>query len=346
MFRRPASPPLAGLLLLPLLSPLLAQTPIGGPQSGTLPAGVYHTTGTLTVAAGQTWTLSPGVILKFTSGGHELTVDGRLVGNGTSANPVILTGIQDDSAGGDTNGNGPSSAGPTAWRGIVLNGNATPSSLAWTDVRYGGNGYVSNLHLNSASPTLTNCTIRHNYTHGINCNGNSFPTVSNCTFTGNGGDAVHGVPAMALPGFTANSASGNGTNIVRVTVGTVNGALAIGPAQMLGGAVVFDATVAIAPGASLTIAAGTVVKMVSGGQQITVDGALFTNGASGNPVVITGAADDSVGGDTNNNGPSSAGPTAWRGIVLNGNATPSSLAWTDVRYGGNGYVSNLHLNSA
>ena len=347
MLFRPSSSAIAAVLALPvLLSSVAAQIPISGAQSGTLPAGVYHTIGTLTIAAGQTWTLSPGVIVKFSGAGDELTVNGRLVCNGTAGNPVIFTGIQDDSAGGDTNGNGPSAAGPTAWRGIVMNGNATPSSLTWTEVRYGGAGYVSNLHLNSASPTLTNCTIRHNFTHGMVCNGNSFPTVANCTFTSNGSDAINGVPAMALPGFTNNTATGNGVNCLRVTIGAVNGALALSPAQMLTGAIVVDTTLTVATGASLTIAAGTNLKFGNAGHELEVNGTLVTNGTAGSPVIFTGIQDDSAGGDTNTNGASAAGPTAWRGIVFTPTSTACSLTYADVRYGGAGYISNLHLNSA
>ena len=101
---------LAGVLLLAV--PLAAQIPIGGTQSGTLAAGVYLTTSTLTVAPATTWTLSPGVIIKFTSSGHRINVNGTLNANGTSVNPVILTDDADDSAGGDTNGNGPSTRKP------------------------------------------------------------------------------------------------------------------------------------------------------------------------------------------------------------------------------------------
>ncbi len=136
--KHPFSISAPGILLALLASPLAAQIPIGGTQTGTLPAGVYHTTGTLTVPVGQTFLLSPGAIIKFTNSGHELSVNGTLVANGTALNPVILTDDADDSAGGDTNANGPSVGSPTAWRGVVFASTASASSLTYTDVRYGG----------------------------------------------------------------------------------------------------------------------------------------------------------------------------------------------------------------
>lgn len=87
-------------ILAGLTAALSAQTPLSGTLGGTLAPGVYHTTSDIGVAVGQTLTLPAGVIIKFS--GHTFTVDGTLVTNGTAANPVIFTHIQDDSAGGDT----------------------------------------------------------------------------------------------------------------------------------------------------------------------------------------------------------------------------------------------------
>src|SRR5690606_23137351 len=119
------------------------------------------------------------VIVKFA--GTELQVNGTLITNGTANNPVIFTALADDSAGGDTNGNGPSAGAPTAWRGIVFAATAGNSVLQFADVRYGGSGFVSNLELNSCDARFLNCVVRDCYTHGMDLNGTSFPTVSNCT---------------------------------------------------------------------------------------------------------------------------------------------------------------------
>ncbi len=321
-----------------------AQTNISGNLSGTIAPGVYHVIGTLTVPVNTTVTISAGAIFKFV-GAHQVNVDGTLLCNGTAGQRIIFTDIQDDSAGGDTNGNGPSVGNWTAWRGMVFASTSSASVLNHVDARYGGSGWISHFYLNSASPAFHNCISRSNYADGMDLNGNSSPTVANCSFLGNQGVAVNNVPLMAVPGFTTNSASGNGGNYLRVTTATVSGALAIGPQSILNGALVMLNTIGIPPGASLTLQAGVVVKW-AGALQVTVDGTLTCNGTAANPVVFTDFSDDSVAGDTNNNGASVGNWTAWRGIVFSSTSNASVLNHVDARYGGSGWISHFYLNSA
>lgn len=325
---------------------LAAQTPLSGSLSGTLAAGVYHATTSLAVDTGQTLTLQAGVIIKFTNGGQEFAINGTLQTNGTTQNPVIFTALADDSAGGDTNGNGASTGSPTAWRGVVFNSTSTNCVLNYADIRYGGAGFISNVHCNSASPTLSHCVLRNNYTHGINLNANSFPAVSNCTFTNNGGNAIDGVPIAALAVFANNTATGNGGNYARVTNASVSTNVAIAATAMLGGAITIDATILINSGAVLTFGPGVICKLMNGGVEVTTNGTLITNGTAANPVIFTGMADDSAGGDTNGNGASNGNPASWRGIVFNATSTNCGLHYTDIRYGGSGFISNVHCNSA
>lgn len=325
----------------------LAQTPISGTLSGTIPAGVYHATGSLTIPAGTTVTLNAGVIIKLT-GGQEVAVLGTLLANGTAQNPVIFTDLNDDSAGGDTNGNGPSVGNPTAWRGMLFHPTAGASVLNRVDVRYGGHGYVSNFHLNGCNPTFIDCVSRNNYTHGMNLSGNSLPTITRCAFRDNGGFAIEGVQFAGLARFTDNTASGNGgntANYARVVVGSVGSNLTLGPAAMISGAIVLDASISVDAGVALLLQAGTILKFRAA-HEINVNGTLITNGTAQNPVVFTDLADDSAGGDTDGNGPSIGHATAWRGILFQPTSTACVLTRADIRYGGNGYVSNVHLNQA
>ena len=109
----------------------------------------------LTVHAGTTLTLEPGVIVKARGGGSGtwpyplvatsvLFVYGNLVSQGITDDPVILTSVRDDAFGGDTNnddnasspGSGwPWSASRADWGGIVLTGEGI---LVHTHVRYAG----------------------------------------------------------------------------------------------------------------------------------------------------------------------------------------------------------------
>lgn len=134
------------------------------------------------------------------------------------ANPVIFTSYSDDSAGGDTNANGPSTGSAAQWYGIGLQGPG--ANLTWTEVRFAGYGSYPGVGVNGSSPTLSRCTVRDCYGNGLQTDHVARPHVANCVFTGNGGTAIHNLHIEAVAGFTANAASGNGRNVLAVTNGT------------------------------------------------------------------------------------------------------------------------------
>lgn len=321
-----------------LLVSVSGQTPLAGALQGQLGAGVYHAS-SITVPTNTTLILDAGVILKFQPGTSFL-VDGRLLANGTTGAPVILTDIQDDSAGGDTNGNGPSVGSRGAWQGLHLRAGSDLSILQHTEIRYGGAGFVDNLTITNASPTLQNVISRDGFVRGMRLAGASTPAVANCSFRDNNGLAVLVDGLHNLVGFAGNTASGNGMNHAEVPGSSVQGNLVLQPANMLNGAFVLNGAVNIPAGASLTLQAGCVVKF-RGGFPVVVDGRLLTQGTSQAPVVFTDFADDSAGGDTNGNGASSGIPGTWQGLRLGATAGQSSLLWTEVRYGGANFVSNI-----
>ncbi|MCC5863487.1 MAG: right-handed parallel beta-helix repeat-containing protein, partial [Wenzhouxiangella sp.] len=71
----------------------------------------------LTVGAGVTWTLPPGVIVKMPFN-TALGVNGQLVVEGTAAEPVYITEQRDDSVGDYSE---PGDPGPGRWTGLVIN---------------------------------------------------------------------------------------------------------------------------------------------------------------------------------------------------------------------------------
>jgi hypothetical protein len=119
--------------------PALATTSLCGDITSnttlTTAAGPYLVTCPINVPVGVTLTIESGAILKF-SPGTGLTVAGTLVSEGTPANPAVFTSYRDDSLGGDTNGDGPSTGQPGDWGGLVLDGGAY--RLSGCLLRYAG----------------------------------------------------------------------------------------------------------------------------------------------------------------------------------------------------------------
>lgn len=312
-----------------------AQVPISGVISDTsggplLSGTVYHAA-SLTVPAGQTLTVQAGAIVKFNGPGDSLTVNGTLDVNGTSGSPVIFTSIQDDAAGGDTNANGAVAPAKGDWRGLSFL-TADSSTLDWCEVRWGGNSNVPLIQLNGADIAMSHCTLRDGLADGLDTQG-SLPTVADCTFTGCN-VAVDSVDIDAVPGFTDNSASGNTGNYIRITSGTLNANATISPANVMEGALVHSTSINVTSGLALTLEAGVVFKasVASVGWSLNA-GSLVVNGTQANPVILTSIRDDSAGGDTNNDGPSSGAPGDWRELSFT-NSDASSLEWCELRYGG------------
>ncbi len=86
--------------------------------------------------------------------------------------------------------------------------------------------------------------------------------------------------------------------------------------------------------ASLTIMPGAIVKFTDEGANMIVGngGSITANGESGNPVVFTAYADDAHGGDTNDDGSSSASSGDWGMINVNGRN--ADFSYCEFYYGG------------
>lgn len=343
--------------LLPLLAAALsiaptalAQTPIAGPifngSGGPLLAGtVYHATGNLAVPAGQTLTIQPGAILKFN--GNGLGVDGTLDAQGTVGSPIVFTAIQDDGAGGDTNGNGPSAGAPDQWAGLSFGPAADASVLDRIQVRYSGVAFSPAVRLNGTDLTLRNSTLRDGQHGLLDLGGNSKPIVEGCTFSNSGSRAVvFNAWFDGLPGFSNNAASGTGVgNYIEVGVAAPASDVTVSLDDCINEWLVVPSGIQVPAGRTLTFGAGIFVK-AGNGTSVQVAGTLKTFGSQEDPVVFTTLPDDQYGGDTNNNGPSSGAPDTWGGLGFAATAGASQLSNTIVRYSGTGFSAAVEISGS
>ena len=325
-----------------------AQTNISGALSdsttGPLTAGVYHAVGAISVSSGQILTVHPDAYVKAYPG-VSFTINGTLNVIGTSGNPAIFTSIEDDTAGGDTNANGPSVGTPGDWAGIRFTSTAGASSLSWADIRFGGSGGYTNVYLQGADVTLANCTLRDSSRQGMNLTGTSLPTVSGCAFENNAGVAINAAKMDGVPLFSGNSATGNAGDYLLVTSPSPTANVSIVKDNYPNGALVLNSGCTVPTGVTMALGVGVVLKLPTN-STITVNGTLDATGSASEPVVFTDLADDDWGGDTNNNGPSSGTPGNWYGLRFTGTSDASVLSDVLVRFGGGGGYTNVYLQSA
>jgi RHS repeat-associated protein len=142
----------------------------------------YVLDGNVTVAAGVTLTINPGVIVKFNGTTRTLTVNGTLNAAGSSGSLIYFTSLQDDSVGGDTGGDGATSGARSQWNYIRVQSGAQ-ATMSYVVARYGG--YTSAmLNIDSgASLTLQHSTVEHNGNYGVGLNGSSTGATSTATIS-------------------------------------------------------------------------------------------------------------------------------------------------------------------
>lgn len=160
----------------------------------------------ITVPAGVTLTIEPGVVIKATGDGI-LSIDGTLIAQGTEAKPLVFTALTDDWFGGDTNYDvGATSPVNGTWPWIIFNATSQNSALDHLTVRYGGyfwrdgwqdgqiriegsaveidditveHGTSAGIHLVDAQNSTVNKCLIQDHVKGIHIEGGT-PTVSNC----------------------------------------------------------------------------------------------------------------------------------------------------------------------
>jgi RHS repeat-associated protein len=170
---------------------------------------VYTISGTLVVPSGVTLNILPGAIIKLESGaGMDVQPGATLSANGTLAQPIYFTSINDILIGGDTYGNGGAVApAPGDWDSIILDGATV--SLQHVQMQYGGGPVTSGSQVgmiettDNANVTIADSVLAYSFFIGIQTGypsgGGDTVTVTDTTFYGiedrainaYGGSTVH-----------------------------------------------------------------------------------------------------------------------------------------------------------
>src|SRR3954471_6301485 len=311
--------------------------------------GPFIITCDLVIPAGVTLTIEPGTVVKFNSL-IGMKDSGTLAASGTATQAIVFTSNRSRLRKGD-------------WRSIdVLSGGK--ATFDYATVEYAGSTTALVFVAVGGTATVRHSTLQQSQVYGL-WSQNGTATVEDSTISDNNNVGVW------LQSNSATNASrlvnnvfnknlnypilldyGNGTlGEVRGNSGTGNSFQGIWVQGTLAGtntwgvnnglAYRIGSSPVVAAGASLTLEAGTVVKLTSS-QQIFVDGTFTAVGTAEQPVVFTSFKDDSYGGDTNADASNSL-PAAgdWGQIYFRSASHGNQLVNTIVAYGGGTFLTGV-----
>lgn len=310
----------------------------------TLANSPYILDGHLTVNAGVTLTVEPGVVVKAMDD-VQLRVDGTLIAQGTPTQPITFTSVAD--------------SGPGQWRGLIFAGSAR-GQLKYVTVRYGGDysgsssassnvailntaqvEIVSSRILSASNATKTDYGLYvygeqvvisdtlvagngdSTGDYGLYAWGNGSVSVVNSAFRDNSGYPIYFWGANLLRRIAGNTFSGNHPNRIWIGYSTLADSITLSNEDGLE-AYEIHGDIYVPAGITLTVEPGVTVKATPPvGQyntKLIVRGYLSAIGTVTQPITFTSLLD--------------SGPGQWGGIVIDGNGAGGHLRHVLVRYAG------------
>jgi hypothetical protein len=296
------------------------------------------------IVLGSRLVIAPRTVIKLGSG-TSIVVQRSLDAQG-----VVFTSARDDTLG-DSAGDGPTQGVPGDWAGLQILDSSLDNEtvLAGCTVRFAGGGATAQIIVQGADPTIRDCLIERGQGGGLFAEG----VLSGQRVRGNRIRDNRCIELGAPIGAIASLIAANEVSFptdgrcaaYTITGGTVTEGVSL-PEPGSGVAYRVIGNLAVAPGATLTIPAGTVIKFERG-MGLAVAGTLRTEGAvrgpEPRPVVFTSHRDDAWAGDTDGGGPSVAEPHDWGGLEFRPGSEASIVRGAIFRWGPTG-PGHVYLN--
>ncbi|MCF8406225.1 MAG: hypothetical protein K9H58_19955 [Bacteroidales bacterium] len=293
----------------------------------------------------NTLTIQAGTIVKFHPDGPDMILGsgGTIIAKGTVASPIIFTSWKDDSAGGDTNGDGgATSPSVKDWGAIDLN-DQNGSQFVYCEFHYGGNSsYSATLDVYGNNVKVDHCIFSFNsgddgsgwygaldVTYGgpdcVITNNTFFSNVRplsvNTDFSLDDSNIFHNPLSIS----TTNTYNG----IFVYCLDEITGNLSWGETEVP--FVIDDNDLWTYNGGTLTLADLVVLKFRPGSELVLDNGAADIINYNGPGVYFTSYKDDTKKGDTNGDGNATSPSNGdWEGIYDNVNGVMCS--WANIFY--------------
>ena len=287
----------------------------------------YVIGGDVTVNDSNILTINPECEIRF-NGNYQLQVQGTLIADGTDSAHITFTSNLEPQAQGD-------------WQYMYFSNADAGCILDYCDISYGGSTDGNIRFYNSyGNVSITNCEIEHSGTAGFYITNNSYPTISDCLIQNNNTHGIYCTTSSAYPYISDCTMQANGsyaihsyTNSLKEITGTMTISGNTYDEILAYGATVYTGTwldhdvpyvivsdFSVDDGDTLTISAGTEIKF-HGNITTTVYGAMVADGTDSEHITFTSNAGTPSPGD-------------WRYINFSSSEPGCLLDYCDFSYGG------------